>query len=149
VNGVFVWDEQLWQRMVDKGWPPTWHWIFHEQRVTARMDGTRRNRDRPHTGCADAPHAIENLATSLRPAIVDPPAGPQTVMQRTWIAQLLRWYRLSYPWPEAKPLDVVCLSSVAWSRTILDGSVLRHRLHRQSACLSGPSGTGAEAHSLH
>ena len=30
----------------------------------------------------------------------------------------------------------VCLSSVAWSRTILDGSVLRHRLHRRSACVS-------------
>src|ERR1700730_15431046 len=51
--------------------------------------------------------------------------------------------------PEAKPLDVVCLSSVWWSRTILDGSVLRHRLHRRSACVSAPSGTGAEARSLH
>ena len=32
--------------------------------------------------------------------------------------------------PEADPLDVVRLSSAERSRTILDGPVLRHRLHR-------------------
>jgi hypothetical protein len=33
-------------------------------------------------------------------------------------------------WPEADPLDVVRLSSADWSRSILDGSVLRHQLHK-------------------
>ena len=44
---------------------------------------------------------------------------------------------------------MVCFSSVAWSRTFLDGSVLRHQLDRGSESISGSSAPRSETGSLH